>query len=170
MSDSGSRVLIELLAGRGAHVDPVACVADLSAELAGQAVAGSPHTVWQLLWHLNFWMNYDLSRVRGDAAPYPVHNAETFPPGAAPGGDAEWQQALSAFKRLIAEHVTLAGSAPEILERHVPPTHPSHTGRASTVLAILWQTVAHNSYHVGQIALLRRALGVWPPPGGGETW
>jgi len=28
----------------------------------------------------------------------------------------------------------------------------------------------HVSYHVGQIALLRRMMGAWPPPGGGDTW
>jgi uncharacterized damage-inducible protein DinB len=29
---------------------------------------------------------------------------------------------------------------------------------------------AHNSYHIGQIVLLRRMLGAWPPPTGGDTW
>ena len=28
----------------------------------------------------------------------------------------------------------------------------------------------HVSYHVGQIALLRRMMNAWPPPGGGDTW
>ena len=28
----------------------------------------------------------------------------------------------------------------------------------------------HISYHVAQIALLRRMMGAWPPPGGGDTW
>jgi len=26
------------------------------------------------------------------------------------------------------------------------------------------------SDHFGQIALLRRMLGAWPPPGGGDPW
>jgi uncharacterized damage-inducible protein DinB len=29
---------------------------------------------------------------------------------------------------------------------------------------------AHNSYHSGQIAMLLRAFGAWPPAGGGDTW
>lgn len=29
---------------------------------------------------------------------------------------------------------------------------------------------SHVSYHFGQIALLRRMLGAWPPRGGGDTW
>ena len=34
-------------------------------------------------------------------------------------------------------------------------------------LAIVAQ---HNSYHLGQIVMLRRVLGAWPPPAGGDTW
>jgi uncharacterized damage-inducible protein DinB len=30
--------------------------------------------------------------------------------------------------------------------------------------------MVHNSYHVGQIAMLRRMLGAWPPQSGGDTW
>ncbi|HEV3279742.1 MAG TPA: DinB family protein [Terriglobia bacterium] len=170
MSDQSTRPLVELLRGEGAHIDPVACVADLAPEQAGILVAGSPHTIWQLLSHLNFWMEYDLGRVRGEVRPHPVHNAESFPPAPAPGDAGEWRQAVARFEALIDEHVTLAGSPAEMLAREVPPAHVSHTRRASTVLAVLWQTVAHNSYHIGQIALLRRSLGAWPPPGGGNTW
>jgi uncharacterized damage-inducible protein DinB len=35
---------------------------------------------------------------------------------------------------------------------------------------VLWQTLVHNSYHFGQIAMLRRVLGAWPPRGGGDSW
>jgi uncharacterized damage-inducible protein DinB len=48
--------------------------------------------------------------------------------------------------------------------------HERHQELAATLEAMLWQTVAHNSYHVGQIAMIRRALGAWPPRAGGDTW
>jgi len=167
---SSTRVLIELFRGRGAHTDPVACVADVTAEWAGRVAEGSPHSIWQLVWHLNFWMDYDLRRIRGESPPYPVHNDESFPPAPAPRGADEWRQAQARFQGLLADCAGIAQSGPDALEREVPPTHPSHAQRASTVLAMLCQLVAHNSYHVGQIALLRRAMGIWPPPGGGDTW
>src|ERR1700737_4046891 len=47
--------LMELLYGKGAHASPLACVEDLSGELAGSAVNGFPHTIWQILRHLNYW-------------------------------------------------------------------------------------------------------------------
>ncbi len=162
--------LIELLRGKGAHTDPIACVADVTAESAGRVLAQFPHSIWQLLWHLNFWMDYDLRRIRGEAPPYPAHNDESFPRAPAPKDADEWQEAVARFQELLAESAALAASEPDALEREVPPTHPSHAQRASTVLAMVWQIVAHNSYHTGQIALLRRAMGIWPPPGGGDTW
>ncbi len=62
------RPLIELLRGKGAHADPLACVEDLSAELAARQVAGFPHSVGQLVFHMNYWMSYELRRIRGRAA------------------------------------------------------------------------------------------------------
>ena len=48
--------------------------------------------------------------------------------------------------------------------------HPGDAQVAGTLEAVLWQMVAHTSYHVGQIAMVRRVLGVWPPRGGGDSW
>lgn len=167
---SSTRVLLELLRGRGAHVDPIACVADVAAESAGRVMQGFPHSIWQLLWHLNFWMDYDLQRVRGESPHYPSHNDESFPPASAPRDETEWRQQVARFQELIAEYTSLVQIQPDELEREVPPMHPSQAQRASTVLAMIWQNVAHNSYHIGQIAQLRRIMEIWPPQGGGDTW
>ena len=44
------------------------------------------------------------------------------------------------------------------------------TNQGDTVKDIVWQTLVHNSYHVGQVVLLRQALGAWPPPSGTDSW
>jgi hypothetical protein len=48
--------------------------------------------------------------------------------------------------------------------------YPDHKKRSSSLLAVLWQTLVRNSYHIGQVATLRRTLGAWPPKGGGDSW
>src|SRR5579862_7836800 len=98
------------------------------------------------------------------------HNSESFPAAAAPASDAEWQQWQERFAALINESAALADSGPANLGRQVEATHTSHQQRADTLEALLWQLAAHNSYHTGQIALIRRAVGAWPPRGGGDTW
>jgi uncharacterized damage-inducible protein DinB len=161
--------LIELLYGKGAHSNPVACVEDLSSELAGRHVDNLPHSVWQIVWHVNFWTDYELRRIRGEEPRYPVHATESWPPRTPPS-EAEWKKEVARFAELIGILAAMAEADAVELSREVPAMHPKQETRTSTVLAILWQTLAHNSYHVGQIALVRRALGAWPPSGGGDSW
>jgi uncharacterized damage-inducible protein DinB len=164
-----SRALTELLHGKGAHADPVACIEDLPAQLATRQVPGFPHSIAQLVFHMNYWMDYDLRRVRGEKPPYPAHNSESFPTTSELAAS-EWKQLQERFAALLNETATLADSNRVDLDRQIQATHPSHQQRASTLEAVLWQLVAHNSYHVGQIAMIRRTLGAWPPRGGGDTW
>jgi uncharacterized damage-inducible protein DinB len=42
--------------------------------------------------------------------------------------------------------------------------------RGVTVREEVLMLQGHNSYHLGQIVLLRQELGAWPPPRGGDTW
>ena len=163
------RALTELLRGRGAHVDPIACVEDLSVELASQRPEGSPHSIAQLVFHINYWMEYELRRIRGVKPKYPEHNAESFP--ASPAIDAsEWDARRARMAKLLEEFGDLAKSSERELQREIETSHSGDAKVAGTLEAVLWQMVAHNSYHVGQIAMIRRALGAWPPRGGGDSW
>jgi uncharacterized damage-inducible protein DinB len=164
------RALIELLYGKGAHANPVACVEDLSLELSGRRIEGFPHSIWQLVSHMNYWMDYELRRIRGEAPKYPEHSGQDWPADAAPGGAQEWKKAVSAFGELLGGLALLAEASPEELARDVEAMDPCHAKQASSRRDVLWQTLVHNSYHLGQIATLRRCLGAWPPRGGGDTW
>jgi uncharacterized damage-inducible protein DinB len=166
----GNRALIELLRGKGAHADPLGCVEDLSAELAARHVSGFPHSIGQLVFHMNFWMDYDLRRMRGEKPPYPAHNGESFPPDPVPADAQQWDDLRKRFAALLQESASLAESTTQQLECQIEATHSSHKERAATLEAVVWQLVAHNSYHVGQIAMIRRILGAWPPSAGGDTW
>jgi uncharacterized damage-inducible protein DinB len=168
--ETSERILIELLHGQGAHVDPIACVEDIAAELAGRKVAAYSRSIWQILCHLNYWMDYELKRIGGEGPVYPVEAADSWPSDSALPGEGEWSQAVDQFAALIDELAALAGSTQEVLRRQVSFTHPTHSQQSSSILAVLWQTIAHNSYRIGQITILRRALGSWPPRRCGDTW
>jgi uncharacterized damage-inducible protein DinB len=165
-----SRALTELLHGKGAHADPLACVEDLSAELAARQIEAFPHSVGQLVFHMNYWMDYELRRIRGERPPYPEHNSESFPPASSPADTRDWDRLRKRFAELLMNFTALAKSAPEEMQRQIESVHDGDKKVAGTLEAVLWQMVAHNSYHVGQIAMIRRALGSWPPRGGGDTW
>ena len=166
----GESPLLELLYGKGAHVSPLACVEDLSAELAGSMVSGFPYSISQILGHLNYWMEYDFERIDGHAAPYPASAADSWPREAKPGGETEWRGEVLRFAENLQAMERLAKSDVEVLTRPVEITTPALAGQSNSVEALLWQIIAHNSYHVGQIVLVRRFLKAWPPPAGGDTW
>jgi uncharacterized damage-inducible protein DinB len=163
---SSSRAVIELLRGKGAHADPVACVEDLAPELAARHVEGFPHSIAELVFHMNYWMDYELRRVRGEKPPHPDHNSASFPsPGAAFSSE-DWNSLRTSFARLLADFAELAKSSEENMQRQVESLHERDKQIASTLEASLWQVVVHNSYHVGQVVMLRQALNAWPPRGG----
>jgi len=164
------QALTELLRGKGAHADPIACVEDLSAELAARQVAGFPHSIGQLVFHMNYWMDYELRRIRGQRPKYPEHNSESFPPASAPTDAEEWDRLRGRMVHLLGQFALLANSSAQELQREVESVHAGDENVAGTLEAVLWQMVAHNSYHVGQIAMMRRVLGAWPPRGGGDSW
>jgi uncharacterized damage-inducible protein DinB len=164
------RAFDELLHGKGAHADPVAGIEDVPAEMAGEKIDGFPHSIWQLVSHMNYWMDYDIKRIADEAPPYPDRASLSWPREAAPPSEKRWSDAKITFSTLLQKLSTLAQSPPEALAREVKPTHPGHAKMASSLRSVLWQTLVHNSYHTGQIAAIRRCLGAWPPRGGGDTW
>jgi uncharacterized damage-inducible protein DinB len=165
-----SRALTELLHGKGAHADPVACVEDLSAELAARHVEGFSHSIGQLVFHMNYWMDYELRRIRGERPVYPEHNSESFPTALSPVDTRDWDRLRGRFSSLLRDLSVLANSSQQEMQHQIETVHDGDTRLAGTLEAVLWQMVAHNSYHTGQIAIIRRALGAWPPRGGGDTW
>jgi uncharacterized damage-inducible protein DinB len=160
----------QLLRGKGAHVDPVASIADVSAEIAGRTVPGYPHSIWQLVSHMNYWMDYELKRIAGEHPHYPQHAIESWPASLAPTSEAEWRVARESLAKHLDHLAALSESTPEALARPVEVIDASEAAKSSSIQAVLWQILVHNSYHAGQVALLLRCFGMWPPRTGGDTW
>ncbi len=160
----------ELLRGKRAHVDPIACLEDVSATQAAQTIQGYPHSIWQIVGHMNYWMEYELQRIAGKHPAYPEHAIESWPSSLAPGSEAEWMAARETFAKLIDRLAALSQSSSEALRAPVETMHVKEEARSYSVEAVLWQIMVHNSYHVGQIAMMMRCFGTWPPRAGGDSW
>jgi uncharacterized damage-inducible protein DinB len=174
MESMGDTTLRELVYGKGAHVDPIACVEDISAEQASRAVTGYPQSIWQIVEHMNYWMDYELAKIAGENRHYPEKAIESWPvypdPSTGETPDIQWTATTQRFRDLLARFAQLADSDATVLERKIQSLGPGQSPREFTVHAMAWQIAAHNSYHLGQIALLRRQAGAWPPERGGDTW
>ena len=165
----GESVLVELIRGKGAFTDALACVSGLTARAAGER-ASAPYSVFELVFHMNYWMEYELQRLGGHSPAYPEHAAQGWPREPAPATEDEWQSAEARFASLLGRMSQLARDE-TAGGRPVPITsQASHANQGATLRDVLWQTLVHNAYHLGQVTTVRRMLGAWPPAGGGDTW
>jgi hypothetical protein len=160
----------QLLRGQGAHVDPIAMLEDVSPDTAGRTIPGYPHSIWQMVRHLNYWMDYELRRIAGKRPHYPAHAIESWPESITPPSADDWQHQRAELARNLDEFRKLSEAGPGKLRAPVECMHPGEEPRSPDVQAVLWQILVHNSYHIGQIALMLRCFDLWPPRSGGDTW
>ena len=133
----------------------MAVLAGVSAETAGAFPIPGGHSIWELVLHMTGWKTEVLARFDGHLA------------GDPPGGDwpaqpvrvtqEGWQGALA---ELQAAHDGLVTAV-----RQASPTHlhglvnDPRQGAGLTQWQTLHGVVQHDAYHLGQISLLRRAMG-----------
>src|SRR3712207_5599034 len=151
--------LLYLLRGGGAHMSFDDAVADFPLELINVTPPNVPYTPWHLVEHLRITQWDILEFVRN-----PHHVSPTWPDGYWPARDAQadaaaWNNSLAAFKADLQAMQALV-SDPDT-DLYVPLPH----GEGQTVLREALLVADHNAYHLGQLVLLRRALGAWPEGG-----
>ena len=156
MSDGVREHLRRVLGWEDAHVGFEATVRDLPLELRGVRPPGLPHSAWELVEHIRITQRDILDfTVAGDyrELEWP---GDYWPATPAPPTPDAWERSISAYlaDRARLEALTMDGSA-ELLA--VVPH-----GERQTLLRELLLVADHTAYHLGQLVLVRRALGAWP--------
>jgi uncharacterized damage-inducible protein DinB len=147
--------LLELLRGGGAHLTLDKAIADLPAKLRGAQAEGLPHTVWQLLEHLRLaqWDLLEFSRDKSHISPpWPEGY---WPKEAAPPSDEAWEKCLESLHRDLQAMQDLVADPQTDLYAKLP------WGDGQTILREALLVADHNAYHLGQIVMVRQALGAW---------
>ncbi|WP_019008076.1 DinB family protein [Deinococcus aquatilis] len=152
-----ARLLPKLFRGGQAFVGVEATLSGLDAEIACQRPDRLPHSVAELVAHVNWWNRWMLAIIEeGRAQPYPAHAAETWP-AVQP---ADWGRIRNEFYELLAR-----------IDPHAArPDLASPVNHEETIGELLADMALHTVHHFGQIVTVRQALGAWPPAGGGDTW
>ncbi|HEV3162517.1 MAG TPA: DinB family protein [Isosphaeraceae bacterium] len=147
--------LDKLLGGHDAHLDFDAAVAGLPAALRGAKPAKVPHTPWRLVEHMRIaqWDILEFCRNPGHVSPQ-------FPDGYWPEGDAPtsaraWDQTIAAFHEDLQAMRDLVTDPKTDLFAAIPH------GEGQTILREALLVADHNAYHLGQLVIVRRSLGVW---------
>jgi hypothetical protein len=148
--------IVYLLKGGGAHVHFTDAIEGFPEAKRGSFVGDLPHTGWQLLEHARIaqWDILEFSR-------NPKHVSPGFPEGywpktPGPPDAAAWNKSVEAFQRDLEEMIALLKNPKTNLYAKIPH------GEGQTILREALLLADHNSYHLGQLVDLRRALGAWP--------
>ncbi|MBV8550200.1 MAG: DinB family protein [Acidobacteriaceae bacterium] len=142
--------LASALTGSETHIDFESALHDFPSKVRGVKPHGLPHTAWQLLEHMRIAQNDILEFSRN-----PNHQSPKFPegywPGAeAPPDDATWDASIRAFQKDARE-------LKELTQRGDLFT-PFQHGQGQTLLREILLVATHNSYHLGQLVLLKKML------------
>jgi uncharacterized damage-inducible protein DinB len=161
--------LEEALKGESAHAAPSRILEGLGDDIVHCEVAGAPHTIYQELWHIAFWLEMSLDWIDGVERPYPERPTDPFP-SAAQTAYESWDELFLRSFRGIETAAEIARDTERLDAPVRCPSRPGEPVRTMTVREQLESLAAHDAYHFGRIVLLRQLCGAWPPKSGGFTW
>ena len=149
------QMLSKLLEWEDAHVGFERAIAGIPADMRGRTPPGAPYSPWQLLEHLrltqhdilDFCVNPKYEELR-----WPD---DYWPASAAPPSATAWDESIARYKDDRRALQQLALDAEIDLNAKIPH------GSGQTYLRELVLVADHTAYHVGQVILVRRLLGIW---------
>jgi len=157
-SDSHDKSLREhllfLLRDGGAHTSFDAAAGDWPVQLAGVRVANFPHTAWMLLEHLRLAQLDILEFSRNPKHVSPAWPEGYWPASEAPPSEREWKASMVAFKKDRRAMEQMVADKKIDLNAKIP------WGDGQTILREVLLVADHNAYHLGQLVMLRKSIGI----------
>ena len=156
MDEKTTRELLKKSLSWGeAHADWKHAVEDFPADLRGVRPKGCPHSAWELLEHARI-AQWDILEFCRDAKhESPDWPSGYWPPQPEPPSAAAWDKSWRAFQH---DNKALADL---VADPKTDLTTPIAHGSGQTILREVLLVIDHNSYHLGQLVLVRRLLGSW---------
>jgi len=147
--------LVELLQNGHAHVSFNNAVKDIPFGFLGKKPGGLAYSIWQIAEHIRIaqWDILDFSRNENyKEMKWPE---DYWPHEDAPESETAWNECI---KRINEDQ----GAFIDLLHTHAGDLFkPFSHGNGQTLLREALLIADHNSYHVGQIIVIRRLLGNW---------
>ena len=146
--------LLYLLKDGGAHASFDAALGDWPVQLTGVKVANFPHTAWMLLEHMRLaqWDILEFSRNRKHTSP--AWPEGYWPASEGPADEKAWTASIAAFKNNRRAMERLVADRRVDLYARLP------WGDGQTILREALLVADHNAYHLGQLVMLRKSIGI----------
>ena len=148
--------IVDLLNKGNAHASLDDSLKDIPFDLLGRKPQGLPYSLWQIAEHIRIAQSDILEFSRDANYQSPPWPEGYWPKEAKPASGEEWEKCLAMIKKDRKEFIQLLqDSAGELF------TVFEH-GDGQTLLREALVLADHNSYHTGEIIVLRRLLNNWP--------
>lgn len=147
--------LSELLIKGNAHVSLEVALSGVSFELSGKKIAGLPYSIWQLTDHIRTAQRDILEFSRNATYLSPEWPDGYWSSEIRPESDADWQKCLHQIRSDRDSFIELLSNAQDGI--YIPFDH----GHGQNLLKEALVLADHNSYHTGEIIILRRLLKDW---------
>jgi hypothetical protein len=149
--------LLSLLAGGNAHVSLDKAVEDFPADLRGVVPEPLPYSAWQLIEHLRIAqrdiLDFSAPPPRGyKSLKWPD---AYWPSSPTPPTPSSWDLSIAAIRSDRESFAALLKQPGNNLHKPFP------WGDGQTLLREALLIADHNSYHTGELVLLRRLLRIW---------
>jgi hypothetical protein len=148
--------LVRLLDWRDARVEYDAAVDGIGPEHRRKSAPGLPYSPWQLIEHIRIAQNDILDFCVNASYREKTWPDDYWPSDPGPPSDAAWDESIAAYVRDRDALKQMVRDPKIDLTAKIPH------GAGQTYLREVLLVADHTSYHVGQIVLVRRLLGIWP--------
>jgi hypothetical protein len=138
-----------------AHADFAAAVDEFPTDLRGRVPEGLEHSAWQLLEHIRIALWDIVEFCRDTRHKSPAWPEGYWPKAAEPPSEQAWEQSIEAVRKNLHEMREL------IEDPKLDLLAPLPGGSGQTLLREALLLADHNAYHLGQLVLVKKALGAW---------
>ncbi len=147
--------IVDLIEKGNAHVSLDEALKNIPFQLLGKRPKGLPYSLWQVAEHIRI-AQWDILEFSRNAK----HVSPKWPEGywvkeTAPSSPGEWEKCLKQIKNDRKSFINLIKNAGDTL------SHPFKYGNGQSLLKEALVLADHNSYHTGEIIIIRRLLGAW---------
>ncbi len=157
-SDPLLKQLLALMREGQAHADFQTVIADFPVDARGKVPEGVPYSAWQLIEHMRITQRDILNFSAPPTGGYhPIAWPEAYwPKSPEPPTLQAWDKTIAAITEDRQQFEAL------VTRPGVDLFKPFLWGDGQNLLREALLIADHNAYHLGELVLLRRLLGVWP--------
>jgi len=152
--DTIRKHLLASLQGLNAHISSEKTIKDFPDDYYNKKISGIQYSCWDLLEHLRI-AQWDIL----DFIVNPEYQSKTWPDDYWPkdnGNTENWNRSVNNF---LNDRKDLEAMVEDnTIDLYGPIPH----AQDYTIFREIVIVIDHNSYHTGQLLMLRRALGIWP--------